>query len=89
MVNLMLVQCVIASHAKNLDQSVLVEILSRVDSDYGTGPRKTGSVNSRSTLCPIERRPYRQKALLQAFIWLITFCKLDNNLLDLVFFCLR
>ena len=33
MTNLMLVQCVIASHAE-----VLVEILSIVDSDHGTGP---------------------------------------------------
>ena len=32
--------------------SVLVEILSGVDSDHGTGPRRIGSVNSRSTLCP-------------------------------------
>ena len=35
---------------------VLVEILSGVDSDHGTGPRRNGSVNSRSTLCQIERR---------------------------------
>ena len=40
----------------SLDLSVLVEILSGVDSDHGTGPRRNGSVNSRSTLCPIERR---------------------------------
>ena len=38
----------------SLDLSVLVEILSGVDSDHGTGPRRNGSVNSRSTLCPIE-----------------------------------
>ena len=38
-----------------LDLSVFVVILSGVDSDYGTGPRKNSSVNSRSTLCPIER----------------------------------
>ena len=54
--NLMLVQCVIASHAEVLDLSVLVEILSGVNSDHGSGPRRNGSVNSRSTLCPIERR---------------------------------
>ena len=54
MANLMLVQCVIASHAE-LDLSVLVEILSGVDSDNGTGARKNRSVNSRSTICPIER----------------------------------
>ena len=54
--NLMLVQCVIASYAEVLDLSVLVEILSGVDSDHGTGPRRNGSVNSRSNLCPIERR---------------------------------
>ena len=34
-----------------LDLSVLVEILSGLDSDHGTGPRRNGSVNSRSTLC--------------------------------------
>ena len=34
----------------------LVEILSGVDSDHSTGPRRNGSVKSRSTLCPIERR---------------------------------
>ena len=40
----------------SLDLSVLVEILSGVDWDHGTVPRRNGSVNSRSTLCPIERR---------------------------------
>ena len=39
-----------------LDLSVLAEILLGVDSDHGTSPRRNGSVNSRSTLCPIERR---------------------------------
>ena len=34
----------------------LVGFLSGVDSDYGTGPRRNGRVNSRSTLYPIERR---------------------------------
>ena len=34
-----------------LDLSVLVEILSGLDSDHDTGPRRNGSVNSRSTLC--------------------------------------
>ena len=29
----------------SLDLSVLVEILSGVDSDHGTGPRRNGSVN--------------------------------------------
>ena len=61
-----------------LDLSVLVVILSRVDSDHGTGPRRNGSVNSRSTLCPIERRSCLPKTLLKALIWLFTFCKLDN-----------
>ena len=37
----------------SLDLSVLVEILSGVESDHGTGPRRYDSVNSRSTLCPI------------------------------------
>ena len=41
---------------RSLDLSVLVEILSGVDSDHGTGPRRNRSVNSRSTLCQIERR---------------------------------
>ena len=44
------------SHAEVLDLSVLVEILAGVDSDHGTGPRKNGSVNSMSTICPVERR---------------------------------
>ena len=35
------------------DLSVLVEILSGVESDHGIGPRRCGSVNSRSTLCLI------------------------------------
>ena len=39
-----------------LDLSVLVEILSGVDSDHGTGPRRNRSVNSRSAIWPIERR---------------------------------
>ena len=37
----------------SLDLSVWVEILSGVDSAHGTGLRRYGSVNSRSTLCPI------------------------------------
>ena len=41
---------------RSLDLSVLVEFLSGVGSNHGTGPRRNGSVNSRSTLCPIERR---------------------------------
>ena len=40
---------------RSLDLSVLVEILSGVDSDHGTGLRRNDSVNSRSTLCAIER----------------------------------
>ena len=38
---------------RSLDLSVLVEILSGVDNDHGTGPRRYGSVNSRSTFCPM------------------------------------
>ena len=38
---------------RSLDLSVLVGILSEVDSDHGTCPRRNGSVNSRSTLCLI------------------------------------
>ena len=41
---------------RSLDLTVLVEILSGVDSNHDTGPRRNDSVNSRSTLCPIERR---------------------------------
>ena len=48
----------------SLDLSVVVEILSGVDSDHGTGPRRNGSVNSRSTLCPMERRSCLPKTLL-------------------------
>ena len=48
----------------SLDLSVLVENLSGVDSDHGTGPRRNGSVNSRSTLCPIERRSCLPRTLL-------------------------
>ena len=67
----------------SLDLSVLVEILWFY-SDHGTGPRRNGSVNSRSTLCPIESRSCLPKTLLEALIWLFTFCKLDNFfLLDL------
>ena len=55
------VQCVIASQNRSLDLAVLVEILSGVDSDHGTGPRRNRSVNSRSTICPIERRHADQR----------------------------
>ena len=48
----------------SLDLSVLAEILSGVDSDHGTGPRRNDSVNSRSTLYPIERRSYLPRTLL-------------------------
>ena len=41
---------------RSLDLSVLVDILSGVDSDHGTDPRKNGSVNSRSTSFSLERR---------------------------------
>ena len=41
---------------RSFDLSVLVGILSGVDSDTGTGHKRNGSVNSRSILCPIERR---------------------------------
>ena len=48
----------------SLDLSVLVEILSGVDWVHGTVPRRNGSVNSSSTLCPIERRSCWPKTLL-------------------------
>ena len=41
---------------RSLDLAVLLEILSGVDSDHGTGARRNRSVNSRSIICPIERR---------------------------------
>ena len=53
MANLMLIQCVIASHAEVWTCQFFVEILSGIDNDDGTGPRRYGSVNSRLTLCPI------------------------------------
>ena len=46
---------------RSLDLAVLLEILSGVDSDHGTGPRRNRSVNSRSTICPIERRHANQR----------------------------
>ena len=46
---------------RSLDLAVLLEILSGVDSDHGTGPRRNRSVNSRSTICPIERRHADQR----------------------------
>ena len=48
----------------SLDLSVLVGILSGVDSDHGTGPRRNDSVNSRSILRPLERRSCLPKTLL-------------------------
>ena len=48
----------------SLDLSGLVEILSGVDSVHGTGPRRNGSISSRSTLCPIERRSCLPRTLL-------------------------
>ena len=41
---------------RSLDLSVLVEILSGVDNHHCTGHRRNGNVNSRSKLCPMERR---------------------------------
>ena len=42
------------SSSSNL--SVLSGMPSGVERDHGTGPRGNGNVNSRSTLCTIERR---------------------------------
>ena len=50
---------------RSLDLSVLVRILSGVDSDYGTGPRRNSSVNSRLTLCPIEKGHADQRRSLK------------------------
>ena len=49
---------------RSFDLSVLVGILSGVDIDHGTGPRRIGSVNSRSTLCPVERRSCRPETFI-------------------------
>ena len=60
-----------------LDLSVLVKILSGVDSDHGAGPRRNGSVNSRSTLCPIERqrRSFNLSSGCLRFVdWTISSC---------------
>ena len=46
---------------RSLNLAVLLEILSGVDSDHGTGPRRNRSVKSRSTICPIERRHADQR----------------------------
>ena len=60
----------------SLDLSVLVGILSGVYSDHGSGPRRNGSVNSRSPLCPIERRSCWLSSHLADYV-----CKLDNFIL--------
>ena len=49
---------------RSLGLSVLLEILSGVDKNHGTGPRRNSSVNSRSTLCSTERRSCWPKTLL-------------------------
>ena len=49
---------------RSLDLSVLVEILSGVDIYHSIGSRRNGSVNSRSTLCPKERRSCWPKPFL-------------------------
>ena len=66
---------------RSLDLAVLVEILSGVDSDHGTGPRRNQSVNSRSTICPIERRHADQRRSFKplagclCFVnWTIFYC---------------
>ena len=59
---------------RSLDLLVLVEILSGVDSDHGTGPRRYSSVNSRSTLCQIFIKNADQRRSFK-LIWQITFCK--------------
>ena len=53
MAYLMLVQFVLQSMQKFGLVSFMVETLSGIDSDHGIGPRRYGSVNSKSTLCPI------------------------------------
>ena len=51
---------------------------SGVDSDHGTGPRGNNNINSRSTLCSIDRRTNWPKTFLSALIWLIPFCEHVN-----------
>ena len=46
---------------RSLDLSVLIELLSGVDSHNVTGPRRNGGVNSRSTLFPIEEGHAEQR----------------------------
>ena len=46
---------------RSLNLSVWIELLSGVDSHNVTGPRRNGSVNSRSTLCPIEEGHAEQR----------------------------
>ena len=46
---------------RSLDLSVLVGILSEIDSDQSTVPRRNGSAISRSTLCPKERKACDQR----------------------------
>ena len=54
MAHLMLVQCVIASHAEVWTCEYWWKFYQEL-TDHCTGPRRNGSVNSRSTLCQIER----------------------------------
>ena len=63
---------------RSLDLSFFVEILSVVDSDHGTGPRRY-KVNIMSNI----KKVMLTEMLLSALIWLITFCKLGQLLLDL------
>ena len=68
-------------HSSASSQSLRFILSLRLNSSFITsrpGPRRNGSVNSRSTLCPIERRSCLPKTLLSALIWLFTFCKLSN-----------
>ena len=66
----------------SFDFSVLVEILSGVDSDHGTVPRRNGSVNSSSALCPIEKKvmltkdaPLSSHLAVYVFVnWTISSC---------------
>ena len=84
MANLMLVQCVIASHTEVWTCQFWWKFYQELSVTMVQVPEKNGSVNSRSTLCPIEIRSCLPKTLLQALIWLFTFCKLSNFfLLDL------
>ena len=63
---------------RSLDLSVLVGILSGVDSDHGTGPRREGKCHLKVNIISNRKKVMLTKDVHLSLIWLITFCKLDN-----------